>query len=85
MPVAKSSATVRSEKARRSGWTRARVFCVMRSSWSCSDVLGELLSEAATALLSQFSRPLRSRDMGVRYMVADIADSPWQDDAGDDD
>ncbi len=34
MPVLKRSAVAFSEIARRSGWTRARVFCVMRSSWS---------------------------------------------------
>ena len=37
MPVSKRSAVAFSETARRSGWTRARVFWVMRSSWSCRD------------------------------------------------
>src|SRR5882757_2470982 len=37
MPVLKRSSVAFSEMARRSGWTRARVFWVMRSSWSCRD------------------------------------------------
>ena len=35
IPVLKRSSVAFSEMARRSGWTRARVFWVIRSSWSC--------------------------------------------------